>query len=243
MTHSLKAGIKSIALVRTPSKLMSLLESQGLDDETIKHNLTIIQGDATDVEAVKRTIAPEQNNGAFVASIISGLGGTPKFQASIVQPVTLDNPNICADATQALITAIKEVQMSNPGQEQPLLAIISTTGISDVKNDVPFYNRPVYHYLLSAPHKDKREMERLAAESMKDFPAPFRGVVCVRPSLLLKDHTISSGKGWQAVRVGVEADPAVGFGITRADVGEWIFEEIIRKGGEKWVNEMVTLTY
>lgn len=230
--------------MRTPSKLKSLLELQGLDQETIKNNLIIIQGDATDVQAIKCTIAPEQNNGALVCTVISGLGGTPKLQASIVQPVTLDNPNICAHATKALITAIKELQKSNPGQAAPpLLTLISTTGISDGKNDVPVYNRPLYHYFLSAPHEDKRKMEKLARDSMKDSPAPFKGVVCLRPSLLLKDHTISSGKGWEAVRVGVEGDPAIGFGIARADVGHWIFEEIVRKGGEKWVNEMVTLTY
>lgn len=195
------------------------------------------------MQAVKRTIAPEQNNGALVSAIISGLGGTPKLQASIVQPVTLDNPNICADATKALITAIKELQKSNPGQAAPLLTLISTTGISDGKNDVPVYNCPLYQYFLSAPHEDKCKMEKLARESMKDCPAPFKGVVCLQPSLLLKDHTISSGKGWQAVRVGVEGDPAVGIGTARADVGHWIFEEIVRKGGDKRVNEMVTLTY
>lgn len=243
LAHSLKAGVKAIALARTPAKLTSLLQSQGLDDETLKNNLTIVQGDATDVSALKSTIAPEQNNGALVSTIISGLGGSPRFQASIFQPVTLDNPHICEEATKALIAAVKELQKSGQQQQkQPLLTVISTTGISDVKEDVPIYNRPLYHYVLSVPHKDKRVMEKLAKDSMKDTPAPFKGVISIRPSLLLGDHTISSGKGWQTVRAGTEENPATGFGIPRADVGEWIFEEIVRGGGDKWVNKMVTVT-
>jgi hypothetical protein len=44
------------------------------------------------------------------------------------------------------------------------------------------------------------------------------------------------------VRVGTERDPAIGYTISRALVGEWIFEEIVKSGGGKWVGEKVTIT-
>lgn len=36
--------------------------------------------------------------------------------------------------------------------------------------------------------------------------------------------------------------PEVGYTIPRTLVGEWIIEEIVRMGGDKWVGEGVTIT-
>jgi hypothetical protein len=249
LTHTLKAGYKAIALARTPAKLTALVQTQGLDDATISSKLTIIQGDATDVAAVKRTIAPEQNGGKLVSQIVSGVGGSGKFQASLFRPVTLDNPHICEDTTNAVLAAVKEVQQQQrlSEQERPVLTIISTTGISDGKEDVPFGLRFLYHYILAIPHEDKRKMEKAAIASttssgLSTQPAPLKGVISVRPTLLMGDHTISSGKGWKALRAGTEEEPAVGYTVARADVGEWIFEEVVRTGGGKWLNKLVSLT-
>ncbi|WEW57123.1 hypothetical protein PRK78_002583 [Emydomyces testavorans] len=252
LVHTLKAGYKATALARTPSKLMNLLLSQGLDQSTLDNNLTIIQGDATDVSAVKRALAPDSNHGRMVSTIISGLGGSPKLQLSLLTPVTLDNPHICEQATNTLLTAIRELQSSSSSSSQndqeitkPLLAIISTTGISSRTQDVPFVFRLLYHYFLAIPHQDKQKMERAIISSM-DTPdpasRPLKGFISVRPSLLTGDGTITSGKGWQTLRVGTEEKPAVGYTIQRADVGEWIFEEVVKAGGGKWINQMVTLT-
>lgn len=263
LAHTLKAGYKATALARTPSKLITQLHAQGIDDETLDKNLTIVQGDATDVAAAKRVIAPEQNNnnnGAFVSTIVSGLGGSPKVQNSLSQPITLDNPHICEMATRTLVSAARELlhQSQEQGREQgkPLLTIISTTGISSGKQDVPLGLRlGGYHYMLSVPHEDKRKMEDLAFSSMDNDEdddnnnnnndndnAPFRGVVAVRPTILTGDQAIGSGIGWQSLRAGTEADPALGYTVSRADVGEWIFEQVVRTGGEKWVNHAVSLT-
>lgn len=50
------------------------------------------------------------------------------------------------------------------------------------------------------------------------------------------------------MRVGVEsadaANPAVGYTISREDVGGWIFDEIVnRNGGEKFAGKVVSITY
>jgi len=248
LAHALHAGYKASALARTPSKLTTQLLTQDLDQTTIDNNLTIIQGDVTDVEAVKRTICPQSNNGTLVSTIISGIGGAPKLQLSLLNPVTIDNPEVCTQASETLVRAVRELQGSEGEQrrqQQPLISLISTTGISSGPDDVPFFLRFLYHYLLATPHVDKRRMERAVVSSMdaEDASArPFRGFVVVRPTLLFGDQSIKGGKGWQSLKAGTEQKPAVGYRVQRADVGEWIFEEVVKKEGGNWVNEMVSLT-
>ncbi|KMP05442.1 hypothetical protein CIHG_09882 [Coccidioides immitis H538.4] len=230
LVHTLKAGYKASALARIPPKLINLLLSQGIDQFTIDSNLTVIQGDATDIAAVKRALVPGPNNGRMVSTIISGLGGSPKLQLSALTPVTLDNPHICEQSTNVLLSAIRELQSSqcSQAQQKPLLAIISTTGISSAAEDVPFLFRLFYHYFLAVPHQDKRKMERAIISSM-DTTDP-------------SDRPLRGGRGWKTLRVGTEDKPAVGYTIQRADVGEWIFEQVLKTGAEKWMNRMVTLT-
>ncbi|PGH05800.1 hypothetical protein GX51_02773 [Blastomyces parvus] len=239
LTHALKNGYKASALARTPSKLQDLLLSQGVDQATINNNLTIIQGDATDVEAAKRTICPEGNNGRMVPFIISGLGGTPKFTAAL-QPVTIDNPTICETGTTTILSAVEALLPPNTAEkEKPILAVVSTTGISAGPKDVPCLLLPLYHF-LEVPHKDKKKMEQLIFDSPSK--QLLRGAIAVRPTLLVGDHSTASGKGWKTLKVGTEMAPALGHSIQRADVGEWIFEEVIRAGGGRWLNEKVTLS-
>jgi hypothetical protein len=44
------------------------------------------------------------------------------------------------------------------------------------------------------------------------------------------------------VRAGREGEPAVGYTISRNDVGKWILEEVVKERGEKWRGEKVSLT-
>ena len=69
--------------------------------------------------------------------------------------------------------------------------------------------------------------------------ACIRGFVTVRPSLL------TSGPGERyPVKVGTEPKPAIGYTISRDDVGKWIFDEIVNnKQRDHWLGEKVTLTY
>ena len=212
---------------------------------------------------MKRTAAPEQNNDAIVSSMKSGIGTVVKFQASLSNPMVPENANICAQAMDVLIRAVREVLLEQqqganirPRRQlqPPPLTVISTTGISHVTEVVPFYLRAFHHHILATPHAGKRRMEDLAKAAMDTTaaatsgpymipisPTVFRGLIAVCIALLKGDHKITSGKGWMNLRVGTEANPTVGCAVYRADVGQWILEEVVLRG-EKWVNEPVTLT-
>lgn len=247
LTHSLKAGYNVIALARTPSKLTTQLLAQDLSQETIDRHLTIVKGDVTDVAAVKETLLPKKD-GALVPAIIFGIGSVPKFQASLRTPISVESPEVCHTGTVTIQTALREIYTENSEfkSTKPLLTFISTTGIpKNNKNDVPFGFGLFYHVALAVPHADKRKMEDEITSNMakpEEDARDFRGYIGVRPSLLAGNNSIKTGKGWKTLKVGTEEDPAVGYTIQRADVGEWIFEEVIRRGGDIWVGKMVTLT-
>ena len=71
----------------------------------------------------------------------------------------------------------------------------------------------------------------------------FSGTVGVRPSLLIGVADADDRKGLENVRTGTEGNPAVGYTIKRADVGEWMFREIVQKKGKGWEGQVVTLTF
>lgn len=260
---------RCIALARTPQKLTSLLRAQaGITAEILDERLTIIPGDARDKEAVKRVLTSTatsqrgtqggRNDGAsdgsagMVDMIVSGLGAAPKFQWSLWQPVTLDNPTICQDAARTLVEALEDLQGGGgltkgmPSKKKPLLTFISTTGISSGPEDVPLGLRWLYRHLLFVPHEDKKAMEAIyqgegAVE--RGQGKVFGSVVGVRASLLAGTGNAKDVKQTGSVRVGREKEPAVGYWIKRADVGRWMFTEVIEKGGKGWEGEMVTVTY
>ena len=105
---------------------------------------------------------------------------------------------------------------------------------------------PLYHWMLAVPHKDKKAMEDLLLAEMAK-PVQERAIedfVIIRPSLLTDGKRL----GTEKVRVGEEgketAKPAVGYTISRDDVGGWIFDEIVKgAGGKKFGGKMVSITY
>lgn len=235
LRRSLAAGHTCIALCRTPSKLLALLPA----DQRSLPTLHILQGNATDTTAVARALvhAPSAPGAAptLVDTIIFGLGGAfdwKKFDN--------DQPTVCHDSMQTLLAALARVRAETPvlaAAPPPYIAAVSTTGIPDSGvRDVPLLLGPLYHVLLKEPHKDKKAMET----ALKGSEARW---TMVRASLL------TDGKEGGKVRVGVE-DPvkgtlessAVGYTISREDVGKWIFENVVQGGGQ-FVGKAVTLTY
>ncbi|KAF9156126.1 hypothetical protein BG015_007168 [Linnemannia schmuckeri] len=241
LVHTLNAGFHATALARTPSKLTDMLLAQGLDQSTIDTQLTIVKGDISDIPAIKSVLT--RNTAQLASQTISGIGGTPQMQMSLRRPVTIDNPEICATATKNITLALQEIYKANPttAQQKPSITVISTTGVSNIKEDVPFGFQTLYHVVLADPHKDKKEMERLVTENTGIV---FSGAVIIRPSLLMGDQSVKGGQGWEKLRVGREEEPAVGYTVHRADVGEWIFEKVVKAGdgGESFFGQKVTLT-
>jgi hypothetical protein len=183
------------------------------------------------------------------AVIISGLGAAPKFQASLLHPVTMDQPTICGDSMGVLLTALRELTQENKLNTRPFLAIVSTTGISPTR-DVPWLLVPLYRIALHTPHVDKKKMESALIEEGLKKDSALAGFATVRASLL----TSGASKGLKAVRVGWERHasdpslettpgPAIGYFISRADVGKWIFESIIQTQGGEWNRRLVTVTH
>ena len=93
-------------------------------------------------------------------------------------------------------------------------------------------------------------MERLlvAERSDKGSSPAIRAFIAIRPSLLTDGKRL----GLEKVRVGTEGmeggegGPAVGYTISRADVGGWIYDKVICPGEEEreaWFDKMVSITY
>ncbi|KAG0339905.1 hypothetical protein BG000_001069 [Podila horticola] len=242
LVHTLNAGIHATALARTPSKLTDMLLAQGISQTTLSSQLTVVKGDIASISAIKSVLLSSKDH-TLASQIIFGVGGAPVTQWSLKRPVIMDNPEICATATTNIVQALREIYAEQPASaaQKPSILVISSTGLSDVREDVPFGFRFLYHVVLAVPHKDKKVMENLVAENSSS-EGVFRGGVVVRPSLLTGDQNVKGGKGLQKVKVGKEDKPAIGYTIRRADVGEWIFEETIKTDGQRWFGEHVTLT-
>ncbi|KAH0372934.1 hypothetical protein KCU65_g860, partial [Aureobasidium melanogenum] len=214
---ALDDGYTCRALVRTPSKLTTILDAQGIPKSSLA-NLEIIQGNAKDINSVKKLL---QISTGIVDTIVFGVGAAPKLRLHIM-PVTLDDPDVCRTAMATLLSALDELKAAT----KPRLLVISTTGISRGPRDFPFLYIPLYRLLLHIPHIDKRVMEQLVWEQ-KDKPATEKVIgefAIVRPTLLMDGN----GMGVSSVRYGLESKPALGWKIDRKDVGNWLFEKGVK---------------
>ncbi|KAI9793258.1 MAG: hypothetical protein M1816_000679 [Peltula sp. TS41687] len=277
---SLRAGYHCTALVRNRTKLQTLLSSLDVSAEHLS-NLTITEGDIHSPPAVSQTlqvqVANNNHHPKIVDLIISGLGSVPKFTPNPLRP-TLVDPTICETGTRAILDCLSSLvnqdQAHDEKMERPLFVTISTTGVSSQTRDVPYLMMPLYHWMLAVPHQDKKAMEKILIDAVSDggggqAPPPIRGFVVVRPSLFTDGPALGKGRvkvGWEvAKRAGAEDEndggggekgrPAIGYTISRADVGAWIFRELIDAGDhhggdddgqgqrERWRGRMVTLTY
>ncbi|KAF1809565.1 hypothetical protein P152DRAFT_370274, partial [Eremomyces bilateralis CBS 781.70] len=242
---ALKEGYICTALVRNPTKLNTILfENHQIDAATYIASgaLTVVEGSISKQEDILSTI--RNGNSPPADHIVFGLGGAPSLQWSIITPVTMHHPTICEDATKAILAAIATVRGTTPSY-RPVLSWISTTGTSS-RRDVPMLIYHLYHWMLQVPHADKRKMEALIFDNQ---PTEGKGhayeFVIIRPTLL----TDGNYKGLDKVNVGWENPdqtgdgPAMGYSISRKDVGQWIFETIVKDGKKgQYNNKCVTLT-
>jgi len=240
-------------MVRNPEKLLSLLSIS-----EVPPNLTIITGAIQDVSAVRRALLTSE--GRLVDIVISCIGFVPTFKptskASINPFKNVDDLHICEQGTKNILTAISDIKAdlpstasspTNEGEhkdnmtkvQDPLLVVLSTTGITSAGRDIPILMAPLYHGLLGPPHKDKRAMEDVLRSSSQPW-------IAIRPAFLGGD-----GKGeptGKKIRVGIEKDGkheklAIGYTIKREDVGYWIFKEVVEGDWLRWVGRAVTLTH
>ncbi|PWY66013.1 hypothetical protein BO70DRAFT_366631 [Aspergillus heteromorphus CBS 117.55] len=217
---TLKAGYQCTARTRAqPPKLHDLLRKLEVPESAIANNLVMIQGNITDLATVQQALSL---HGRTVDMIISGIGGKFLFKSGF--NATIDNPTICQDATRTILEAARTCY------PKPRFVVMSGTGIGATeKRDMPCLMKPMYNILLKVPHADKEVMEKLVLAELDRAPADraFEDFMLVRPSFL----TDGESDGMAKIRAGTESNPAVGYIISRSDVGLWLFESVVRKAG------------
>ena len=138
------------------------------------------------------------------------------------------------DTTKNILQAMRDLHLENNSH----LVVMATTGISDGPQDVPLLMRPMYHYMLALPHADKKAVEQLVVKAAEEGKT-FSGYTVVRPSFL----TDGKSKGMSKIRVGNEEHPAIGYTISRDDVGLWMYEELLKVDATKWNGEKASITH
>ncbi|KAF9116917.1 hypothetical protein BGW39_002543 [Mortierella sp. 14UC] len=154
-----------------------MLLAQGLTQSIIDPQLTIVKGDIADLPVIKSVLTnnniTNRTDLVKVASqIISRIGGTPQMRMSLSKPMTIDNSEICATTTKNIIQALQEIYIAHPStaQHKPSATVISTTSVSDVREDVPFGFRPFYHVVLADHTKTRRRWSVWSLRTMHPPP-------------------------------------------------------------------------
>ncbi|KAL7273793.1 hypothetical protein RUND412_003319 [Rhizina undulata] len=235
LSRALEAGYDCSALGRPP-KLLKPLQLRGITQETIDAHLTIIPGDAKSADSIKQLLAVSSDSSIARDIIICCVGEVPNFLPNPFRP-TLHDPTICQTTTATILSVLKS---SYPNSPPPVLLAISTTGI-DTPRDIPLLMVPLYHWILPVPHADKKVMEELIIAGKEE--GVISEYVIVKPGLL----TDGPAKGVDGVRAGYEGrvkngdgrwgdveGVAVGYTVSRQDVGAWVFEEVVVRGGGEW---------
>ncbi|KAL2801837.1 NAD(P)-binding protein [Aspergillus granulosus] len=211
---SLAAGHNCLALCRDPSKLEHLCPQY-------PHTLIIHHGNAHNVTDVL-TCLTMPRSGRLVDAIHFSIGNKPDLKK-----MSEGDPRVCQTGMATRLQALAILRRDWAVQGSPLLCVASTTGISD-RRDIPLLFYPLYHFMLAVPHKDKKIMEGLLVESEERF-------VLVRPSLLWdgEDKGRAVRVGVADARTGVVQKREVGYTISRAAVGGWMFENLIQRVWER----------
>ncbi|KAH6670332.1 hypothetical protein F5X68DRAFT_49937 [Plectosphaerella plurivora] len=214
-----------IALCRNPSKLTEALAPSSYPSLIIK------QGNAHSVEDIKSILTNPSDPTRLVDAICFTIGSPMNFSK-----LSTEDPHVCERGISTLLQALSELRAAD-SIGRPRICAVSTTGITD-KRDVPLLMWPFYHYVLGVPHQDKAAMEaklRAAGEE----------VTVVRPSLLTDGEETGTGT---VIRAGVDdveseerESEAVGYTISRKDVGAWMWENVLRQG--RYGGKAVSITY
>lgn len=173
-------------------------------------------------------------------------------------------PNL---VTQSLLNCLETLPTPYPN-----IIVISTMGLTRIGHDkLPFLLKPVYSYLLPAPHADKCGAEEVLAhcagygweaeetytgtkvlgtdwKASADLPAPgtLKDVVVVRPALLT-DGDCRADTQKPSVHEGSyvveEGDIAGGrWTVSRKDVAHFVVEKVVRNWDE-WKGKRVSIAY
>lgn len=151
-------------------------------------NLVLVAGNVLDIEAVRQTLAGAD-------AVVVSLGNTA------------DNPDyIVSQGTQVILDAI--ALQSGPRR----LAVVSSLGVGESKDQVPFAFKMLMQTVLRKAIEDKERQEALVKASGLDW-------VIVRPGGL------TDGPATGQYRAGL--DPSISAGqVARADVAAFVLQQL-----------------
>ncbi|KAI1770444.1 NAD(P)-binding protein [Hypoxylon cercidicola] len=228
LTRALAAGHTCIALCRKPAKLTERFPAAS------HPNLHVVEGNAHDVAAVSRCLRSEQQQPVDV--VVSSIGG-----AFILSKMTLDDPHVCEKGMSTLVAAIAKVRQETAAAAgwKPRVVVVSSAGLARSGRDYPLALIPMYKLMLKVPHVDKVAMEKVLVDGASGAGAGYAYTI-VRPSLLVDEAAPK-----REVRVGIDDNFVVGYTISRDDAGRWLYENLLRDGGEagRYENRIATITW
>ncbi|KAL8729667.1 MAG: hypothetical protein Q9166_004616 [cf. Caloplaca sp. 2 TL-2023] len=220
LSCALESSYHARALARTPDKLDDMLKKRGLSRTLLDAKLVIVKGNAKDPEDVRKVLIDK--NGRIVHQIVFGIDFITSINAAL--------RDVAAEVGQA--------------DAMPLVTAISTTGLSKTR-DIPLMMIPLYRWMLVVPHADKEELEDRIEWAKKENL--IRDFVIIRASLLVDGQTHGSKEikvGWEGKAPGELGEgAALGYSITREDVGFFIFDSVVAKNGGDLAGKKVSITH
>jgi NAD(P)-dependent dehydrogenase (short-subunit alcohol dehydrogenase family) len=225
LRRAVAAGHTCIALCRTPAKLSALFPATPA-------NLHLAEGNAHDADALARVVVQPSDPTRLVDIVVTSIGARPTLTG-------MDDAHVCEKGMTALLSALRTCRSEQNATGKPTIVVVSTTGISPAGRDIPLLLVPLYKVLLHTPHVDKRNMERLLIESGEEF-------VIVRGTLYTNGPE-TEGQVRESMEDPVAGvfvgKPALGYTISREDVGKWVFENCTSDASGKWLRKAAIVTY
>ncbi|TKY86837.1 hypothetical protein EX895_004478 [Sporisorium graminicola] len=238
-------------LARNPDAFQQTLVERNAalaNSPTLSTKLRVLKGDALKPADVSNAFAEAQRFGGNLDAVFFGVGGRLVFSSNPFAQPTLSPESICARSIRNVTDALVALGQ----QDQPRLVVISSNGLGKHGHSLlPYLMRPLYSYLLPAPHIDKEHMEThlqsLAGLRDADFnPVPdaqlekepkIKKLVIVRPALLV------NGEATKKFRVGPEL--RAGYTMRRSDVAYFVYNNLL--GGPQdeaqYVGKSIMLAY
>lgn len=123
--------------------------------------LKLFVGDISQLEVIKDTVRGQD-------AVVCALGARELYT----------NSGIRAKGTRAIIEAMKATGVKR-------LVVISSMGIGESWNHLPFFNKALFKLLMPAPRKDHEEQEQAVKASALDW-------TIIRPSGLIDEATVTT---------------------------------------------------
>jgi hypothetical protein len=260
--------LSSIRLLDLGATVTFLLRSPKVfdSDETIQKYVRtgkarLIQGDALVKDDVKRAWAEaaKGDDDRPVEFLIFTVGATTA-QFVLTKGFVISPPNL---VTQALLNCLETLPSPTPK-----IITISSSGLTRVSHKkLPLLLRPLYGYLLAAPHADKCGAEEIVAHSAgwpwdkidspgadiltgdwkAELPAPgtLKSIVVLRPALLTsgecradRDPSSISKKPYRVT----EGELDSSWTISRSDVAHFLVEGVV-KHWDEWEGKCLSIAY